>query len=266
MSRQSGRWKQVGAGQRVNRGALGRLGSESIASSGVKLIVALVDDDAEFNASAEHALSAAGFQCVAFREGREFLNAAQRTNFDAVLLDWNMPGLSGLDVVKELRGALACAVPILMVTVRSADHEVVEGLNAGADDFVVKPAASEVLVARLRAILRRGGREEMAAVEDYGPYRFDTRRVQAARDGAWLDLTTREFWLARLLFQNLGKPVARSFLIQKVWGHADGVESRTLDAHISRLRRKLDLRPARGFRLAMVYGYGYRLEAIDGAS
>lgn len=247
-----------GSGRIYNRGVGGAIST----TPRLPPIVAVVDDDSEFNATTQAALAAAGFHCIAFRKGRDFLSSAQRSTYEAVLLDWNMPGFSGLDVIRELRGRMGSTVPILMVSMRSTDRDIVEGLNAGADDFLAKPYSSEVLVARLRAILRRGVGDESTTGEDFGPYRFDARRTQVARNGVWLDLTSREFWLARLLFQNLGRPVARSFLIHKVWGHADGVESRTLDAHISRLRRKLDLHPTSGFRLAMVYGYGYRLEVV----
>lgn len=224
-------------------------------------ILALVGEADAFSVDTEAALAAAGFHSVVFREGRSFLSSIQHSTYEVVLLDWNIPGLSGLNIIEELRGPLASTLPILVTAARDDDRNVIEALDAGADDFIVNPVSTQVLAARLRASLRRSNVN--SPNEEYGPYSFDMRSLQVARNGVWIDLAVREFWLARTLFQNLGRPIARAFLTQKVWGHANGVESRTLDAHICRLRRKLDLLPAFGFRIAMVYGYGYRLETVS---
>lgn len=231
----------------------------------VRPIVALVDDDAEFARAIHAALAAAGIDAVVYATAETFLTAARRNTYDAVLLDWHLPKLSGLDVIRELRSLGGAGLPILMLTVRSEDHDLVSALNAGADDFATKPVSDAVLVARVRALLRRVGDAERIGEQRYGPYTVDAERGRISRRGEWLELTAREYLLAKLLFESIGRPVARGYLIQKVWGAADGVESRTLDAHMSRLRRKLALHPENGFRLAMVYGYGYRLDG-EGAT
>jgi DNA-binding response OmpR family regulator len=226
-------------------------------------LVALVDDDGAHNDRLAATLEAEGFDCVAFDAPDPFLAASRRSTFDAVVLDWNMPELTGLDVVRELRRTVPDRLPVLMVTVRDSFDEIVEGLEAGVDDYAAKPIPDKVIAARLRALLRRCCGVSDLDVEAYGPVSFRLSTGQAKLHGEEVDLTIREFHLARLFFRNLGRPLSRDYLGQKVWGYRNGVETRTLDSHVSRLRRKLMLRPERGYRLAMVYGYGYRLDAVD---
>jgi DNA-binding response OmpR family regulator len=154
--------------------------------------------------------------------------------------------------------------PVLLLTSRSVEADLVEGLNAGADDYIVKPLQPPVLIARVNALARRAYRPAaLPQVEQHGPYRLDPGAQTAAWDDHLETLTPKEFQLASLLFNNLARPLSREYLLRRVWGQRPDLETRTLDAHVSRLRSKLHLRPANGFRLTTVYGFGYRLEACE---
>ena len=133
-------------------------------------ILALVGQADAFSVDTEAALAAAGFHSVVFREGRSFLSSIQQSTYEAVLLDWNIPGLSGLNIIEELRGPIASTIPILVTTARDDDRDVIEALDAGADDFIVNPVSTQVLAAHLRARLRRSnGNDVNSPNEEYGP-------------------------------------------------------------------------------------------------
>jgi DNA-binding response OmpR family regulator len=226
--------------------------------------VALLDDDQSHNALVASVLDPAGFTCTSFTQPSRFLAELRKQTFDLVILDWNMPELSGVETLKLLREDPATAPPVLLLTSRSIEADLVEGLNAGADDYIVKPLQPQVLIARVNALARRAYRPLTAPhVEQHGPYRLDP----GAQTVTWGDnletLTPKEFQLALLLFNNLARPLSREYLLRRVWGQRPDLETRTLDAHISRLRSKLHLRPANGFRLTTVYGFGYRLEVCE---
>jgi DNA-binding response OmpR family regulator len=154
-------------------------------------------------------------------------------------------------------------VPVLFLTARDAEHDVIEALEAGADDFLVKPARLGELQARLRALARRlTRRTPIADSFEHDRFRFDLKLQQAWSDGSAVDLTQKEFLLAILLLRNLGKPLSRGHIREIVWGRDSEVPSRTMDTHVSRVRTKLRLRPESGYLLAPVYSYGYRLEHL----
>ena len=144
------------------------------------------------------------------------------------------------------------------------EADLVEGLNDVSDDYIVKPLQPQVLLARVNAVVRRIHRSpSQPQPEQYGQYRLDPGAQTASWDGRVETLTPKEFQLASLLFSNLSRPLSREYLLRRIWGQRPDLETRTLDAHVSRLRSKLHLRPNNGFRLSTVYGFGYRLEACD---
>jgi DNA-binding response OmpR family regulator len=204
-----------------------------------------------------------GHECHPFNKGRALLQALRRQTFDLLILDWILPDIKGPEVVKTIRNELKSRLPVLFVTARRDEADMVEGLNAGADDFMAKPIRAGELEARVNALLRRSYPAQHEAELVFGPYHFyPPSRVLKVR-GTPVELKNREYELALFLFQNLGRLLSREHLHEAVWGLGVEALSRSLDTHISRLRSKLDLRPANGFLLLAVYGLGYRLETIE---
>lgn len=225
--------------------------------------VALLDDDPHVLESVSTAMANAGFTCKTYRLSRELMQDLKRESFDLLMVDWLLPDLPGIEVIKAVRSQLNSDMPILLVTARDAERDVIEALDAGADDYMVKSSRTGELVARVRALLRRTrNKPEVERVFELGPFRMDTRTNDAWRSGRHIELTQKEFNLALLLLKNIGKPLSRGHIREIVWGRGTEVPSRTMDTHISRVRSKLDLRPDSGFLLAPVYSYGYRLEQL----
>ena len=196
-------------------------------------IAALEDDDAQREAIARLLVSG-GHNCQCFHLATPLIAALRRETFDLLVLDWNLPDMSGLDVVAWAHKNLTPCPPILLLTSRSAEADVVAGLNGGADDYVVKPVQSGVLLARVNALLRRSYPDRATGgIETHGEYRF-----------------------------NLHRALSRGHILEAIWGRNPDLPTRTLDMHISRIRSKLELRPQNGYRLAPVYSYGYRLERL----
>ncbi len=189
------------------------------------------------------------------------IDALRLKAFDLLLIDWLLPDVSGLEVMAWAKDHLAPVPPIIMITARVAEKDIVEGLTAGADDYVTKPIHDDILKARVEAVLRRTyGASVMRNVEAYGDYIFDVRGRTLTNRTRPVVTTNKEFALALLLFRNLNRPLSRTHIMDVVWPVIRDTTSRTLDAHISQIRLALDLRPANGFRLSSIYGFGYRLE------
>jgi DNA-binding response OmpR family regulator len=223
----------------------------------------LDDDEAQAEAIAKLMIEA-GHSCFSFHTAKSFISTLRRETFDLLILDWNLPDMSGLETIAWAKENLSTVPPILLLTSRSAESDVVAGLNAGADDYVVKPVQSSVLLARVNALLRRTYPDRAAAsAEAFGDYRFQPAAEAVTVRGAAVPLTAKEFGLALLMFRNLHRALSRSHILEAVWGRNPDLPTRTLDMHISRIRTKLNLRPENGFRLAPVYSYGYRLERLD---
>jgi DNA-binding response OmpR family regulator len=229
--------------------------------------VAVLEDDSDQAAFVTQVLEAAGHRCTRFHSGRQLMVRLRQDTFDLLILDWNVPEPTGLEVTAWVRDNIAQHIPILMITSRADTSDAVEGLNAGADDFLVKPLDASVLLARVQALLRRAYPPEANAAkqESFGDVTFDPFHLMVERAGQRVQLTQKEFALALAFFRNLHRPLGRAYLLETVWGRNPNLPTRTLDSHVSRIRSKLNLRPESGFRLAPVYSYGYRLERTDGA-
>lgn len=222
---------------------------------------AVVDDDRAQAELVRSLLEGAGHHCDLLSSGRALISRLRQETYDLVVLDWCMPGFDGVEVLRMLRQGPFASTPVLMLTSRADHGDVVAGLEAGADDYIVKPLVPEVFLARVEAILRRAARQRPSApVVRFGPYSFDRANETVRFDGQEVKLTAKEFALALTFFENLARPLARSWLLETVWGTAADLESRTLDAHVSKVRAKLNLRAESGYRLLPVYSYGYRLE------
>ncbi len=225
--------------------------------------IAILDDDQNLLDLTAATLSNAGHTCHTFSSGKSMMHQLHRESFDLLILDWHVPDLNGTEILKWVREKLSTTLPVLFMTSRSGEDDIVAGLAAGADDYMIKPIRRAELVARVQALLRRAYPTQTASeVISFGPYEFDIRASRAKLNGEEVELTQKEFDLALLLFQNLSRPLSRAYILEAVWSRDIEVPSRTMDTHISRVRSKLDLRPENGYRLAPVYSYGYRLEQI----
>lgn len=226
--------------------------------------IAALDDEPSQLELIRHTMEGLGHECHSYVEGKALLRALRQETFDLLILDWSLPDVAGPAVVRSIRQELLNRIPILFVTNRREEADMVEGLGVGADDFMPKPIRVGELSARTQALLRRAYPAQHETEVVFGPYHFFPHSRTLHVNGEPLELKHREYELALFLFQNMGRLLSRDHLREAVWGHGPEAPSRSLDTHISRLRTKLDLRPNNGFLLSAIYGLGYRLEAIDG--
>jgi DNA-binding response OmpR family regulator len=225
--------------------------------------IAYLEDDAEHAATVCLWLRGAAYEVRWFSSGLECARAVAAERFDACLFDWSVEDLAGIEVMSRLRIKLRQAMPpVLFLTGRDSEEDVVEALNAGADDYLVKPFSQPVLLARLQAVLRRCADDALPQVQDFGRLVIDHGRRQITVDGQVAAMTERETDLALYFFQNTGRLLTRDHLVKVVWGLSANVDTRTVDVHVSALRRKIGLTPELGWRLVSVYGHGYRLERL----
>jgi len=226
--------------------------------------IAILDDSAVILTDLTRLLRQAGHECVGFDRGKALLDALRQTHYDMFVLDWNLPDVSGLTVLEWIRNHIGPTVPVLLLTSRNVEEDIVEGLSAGADDYVCKPFQPAVLQARVMALGRRTqATQSDAALEHYGNFTFDLRSHTVRCGDQDAILTAKEYQLALLLFRNVGRAISRQYVLETIWGLRADIPTRTLDSHIARIRSKLTLRPGNGYQLISVYGFGYRLEEVS---
>jgi two-component system, OmpR family, response regulator RegX3 len=222
--------------------------------------VLVVEDEESFSDALSYMLRREGYEVEVAATGPDALTAFDRAGADMVLLDMMLPGLSGTEVCRSLRAK--SQVPIIIVTARDAEVDKVVGLELGADDYVTKPFSSRELVARIRAVLRRGVEpdELVTSTVEAGPVRMDVERHVVSVDGTQTAMPLKEFDLLELLLRNAGRVLTRGQLIDRVWG-ADYVgDTKTLDVHVKRLRSKIEPDPTSPKHLVTVRGLGYKFE------
>ena len=225
-------------------------------------IVVLDNDPGESDLICQ-VLSALGHACHAFQNGKDMLAQLRKDSVDMLILDWQVVDLTGAEVVRRAREKLPPKAPVLFLASSSGEDDIIAGLAAAADDYMIKPLRRSEMVTRVQALLRRAyPAENDAETWQFWRYGFDIRSGRLLMDGAVLDLTHKEFSLALLLFRNIGRPLSRATIHEAVWVRETAVPSRTMDTHVSRVRNKLQLTPENGFRLAPVYSYGYCLEKL----
>ncbi|SHI50328.1 response regulator transcription factor [Pollutimonas bauzanensis] len=224
--------------------------------------IASLEDDPAQAQLIHHTLVCNGHDCTVFSQGKDLLAALSRSPaFDLLLLDWQIPDINGIDVVRWVRANLGHAIPVMFLTSRTLEEDLVTGLEAGADDYMIKPIRQGELLARVNALLRRhnpvGSREQPFIC---GAYEIDPSIDAIRLQGRKIELAPKEYELALLLFRNPGRLFSRDVLSSSVWNREIPATSRTLDTHLSNLRRKLQLGAEHGVRLNSSYALGYRLE------
>lgn len=200
-------------------------------------------------------------QCVCFETAKSFQEAFPRERIDLVIIDWSLPDSSGELVLRWLRENYGWNLPVIFVTARDEELDIVNALRAGADDYVVKPPKFLELLARVESL---GRRAKPPAVVQIGGYEINHELRQISMQGKSIELTQKEFELACYMFENHGKLLSRVHLLDKLWGLNSNVDTRTVDTHVSRIRRKLAITPENGWQIIPVYGYGYRIERVEG--
>jgi two-component system, OmpR family, response regulator len=229
--------------------------------------ILLVEDDPAQADSVEREIRLAGHQISKVDRGKDAITFLQANEVDLVVLDWELPGVSGFEVLYWIRRHLGREPAVLFVTSRLLEVDIVQALDAGADDYVVKPFRGKELAARVGALLRRTRRSiKVEAAIALGPYTFDVTQRSVYLHGEAIVLTEKEFDVAAYFFANVGRVVSKRLLAKLAWGRELDSTSRTIDTHIYRLRRKLGLRPENGVRLTTVYTHGYRLDEVDAGS
>jgi len=222
--------------------------------------VLVVEDEESYSDPLAYLLRKEGFDVVIADTGPRALDEFDRTGADIVLLDLMLPGLSGTEVCRELRRR--SSVPVIMVTAKDSEVDKVVGLELGADDYVTKPYSPRELVARVRAVLRRGADqgELLNATLEAGPVRMDVERHVVSVNNTDIRLPLKEFELLEMFLRNTGRVLTRGQLIDRIWG-ADYVgDTKTLDVHVKRLRAKLEQDPSQPELLVTVRGLGYKFE------
>ncbi|WP_333974452.1 response regulator transcription factor [Burkholderia cepacia] len=225
------------------------------------MIVAILEDIVTQAGVVARWLEKAGYETEVRHDGESFVELVRSTRVDVLLLDWDVPGMSGIDVMRWARDSFADALPIIMMTQHDGEDDIVFGLNNGADDYLVKPLRERELIARVSAQARKYYPEtQRAKIVEVGKFALDTGTHVATVDGAPVELARREFDLALKLFESVGRIVSKDMMIKHVWGVVDRKYDATLATYVSKLRRSLGLRPKNGLVITTIYNYGYRLE------
>jgi two-component system, OmpR family, response regulator RegX3 len=225
------------------------------------LRIALLEDDDDQAQLLKLWLTQAGHVCNTFASSRGFLKEIAHESYDLFLLDWEIPDLSGFEVLTWVRENVEARVPVMFVTARDEERDIVAALNAGADDYLVKPLRKLELTARLAALERRARRDTGDSdILDFPPYRIDTHSHVIEHNGLAIEFTQKEYELAVFLFRHIGQLVSRGHVLETIWGLSGDINTRTVDTHVSRIRAKLGFGDTSPWRLNSVYLYGYRLE------
>ncbi len=222
--------------------------------------ILVVEDEASFSEALAYLLGREGFDVSVADNGVSAVEEFDRHGADLVLLDLMLPGLSGTEVCRQIRSR--SNVPVIMLTAKDSEVDKVVGLELGADDYVTKPYSTRELVARIRAVLRRQGEEEIPGdgTLTAGPVRMNVDRHVVTINGEPQAFPLKEFELLEFLMRNSGRVLTRSQLIDRVWGSDYFGDTKTLDVHVKRLRAKIEVDPGNPVFIQTVRGLGYKFE------
>ena len=227
------------------------------------LRVALLEDDRSQAELMHGWLLESGYECRVFYEGKALIRELGRDTYDLIVLDWMLPDTDGIRVLDWIRGHSDWLIPVLFVTGKDSEADIVQALNKGADDYMVKPVKKLEMLARINALSRRFIQQEDVQALDFGSYSIDLVARTVYLDGAPVELTQKEFDLVLFLFRCAGRVLSRGHILESVWGCSPDLNTRTVDTHISRIRNKLGLKAEHGWQLKAVYQHGYRLEPSE---
>lgn len=203
----------------------------------------------------------AGHECQVFTEGKALVRELGRDTFDLIVLDWMLPDTDGIQVLSWIRRHIDWPIPVLFVTGKEDESDIVEALEQGADDYMTKPVKRFELLARIKAVSRRVmAQDENGIVLNFGEYTINKNARAVYLNGIPVELTQKEFDLVLFLFRCAGRVLSRRHILECVWGCNPDLNTRTVDTHISRIRNKLGLKAKHGWQLRAVYQHGYRLE------
>jgi two-component system, OmpR family, response regulator RegX3 len=224
--------------------------------------ILIVEDEASFSEALEFLLGKEGFEVSVAEDGQQAVDKFAKEGADLILLDLMIPVISGIEVCRIIR--TTSQVPIIMLTAKDAEIDKVVGLELGADDYVTKPYSSRELIARIKAVLRRGNVDDSLDGENgvhvVAGIKLDTGKHQVTINGEVVALPLKEFELLEFLMRNAGRVLTRSQLIDRVWGGDYYGDTKTLDVHIKRLRAKIEADPANPVLIQTIRGLGYKLE------
>lgn len=221
--------------------------------------ILVIEDEPSVAIALRDSLESEGHTTEVAADGGAGFQRASAENFDLILLDLMLPKMSGLEICQRLRAA-EIETPIIMLTARSASSDAAFGLKLGADDYIPKPFDVGELLARIEAVLRRANRRQNERqIYNIGDVTLDLRRLKATKGGEAIDLTPREFEILQLLIAHTGETVTREQLLHHIWGEHASLYTRTIDAHITRLRQKIEPNPAHPEFIITAHRVGYRL-------
>lgn len=225
--------------------------------------IVFLEDDRSFADDIIESLQAAGHEVDYFESGRACLKAIHENQYDVALFDWEVPDMTGREVLESIK-IKGSYPPVVFLTGRDAEEDVIAVIESGADDYIVKPVNPKVLIARVNALYRRSSpKASELSVMEYAALTVDFAKRKFEIDGNPIKLTEKELDLALYFFSQVGILLSRAHLTKVVWGTTPDIDTRTLDVHVSHLRNKLKLIPESGWRLISVYHQGYRLERLD---
>jgi len=224
--------------------------------------IALLEDDRSQAELIRMWLQDAEHDCQTFELGKQLIRELGRDTYDLLVLDWMLPDIEGIEVLRWIREHIDWPIPILFVTGRDTESDIVAALESGADDYMSKPVKRLEMLARIKAISRRAISQDEPQME-FGDYLIDTNLRNVYLQGKPIELTQKEFDLVLFLFRCAGRVLSRGHILESVWGRSPDINTRTVDTHISRIRNKLDLRAGHGWQLRAVYQHGYRLEPSE---
>jgi len=230
----------------------------------LSLNVAILEDEIAQSQLVSTWLQAAGYSCNEFSTGQALLDELKSNCYDLMLIDWELPDINGPEVMHAIRHDLKMDTPIIFITSRDSEEDIVNALEAGADDYLIKPVRQYEFLARVKANTKRlENNNNSIKLIERSPYSFNASNQQASINGNVIELSSKEFELAFYIFSNEGELLDRKKILSAVWQQDADLNTRTVDTHMSIIRKKLSIGPENGWRLKSIYGHGYRLETLN---